>query len=120
MRRRHLRLALAAALAGCGAPAALRPAGSCGPREVQVVNLSSLAVEQFYLGTGAPGGWGADLLAGRGELPSGGALALRLPPGPAPSALRAVWVNGRAAELGGMDGCAAARITLTDGAVRAE
>lgn len=118
-----LLLAAAGAAAGC-ARAPLRPGAgsSCGPREVTMVNASAAAVEQIYIGTGAPSGWGADLLGprgGRGELPSGGALPLRLPAA-GPYAVRVVWVDGRAAELGGVDGCATARITLSDAALRAE
>jgi hypothetical protein len=123
MRRRAgpaFALLLLAAAAGC-ARAQLGPGGtSCGPREVALVNASAAPVEQIYLGTGAPSGWGTDLLRPRGaDLPSGAALPLRLP-GAGPHAIRAVWADGRAAELGGVDGCATTRITLTDTTLRAE
>lgn len=101
------------------AMAACAPTGQpgCGAREVTLRNASSLAIEQAYGGDGSPGGWGADLV-GANPLPPGAAAALRLPGGT--RALRMVWVNGRAAELGGIDGCAIGLVTLTDTALRAE
>jgi hypothetical protein len=103
----------AAILAGCAVP----PGGSCGPRDATLTNASSLPVEQLYFGS-ATTGWGEDLLA-RGPLPSRGSLGLRLP-GPGSHSLRAVWTNGRAAELTGVDGCTTTRITVLDSALRAE
>ena len=118
MRRRALLPALALpALAGClpaGQPGA---AAACGPREVLLRNASAMAVEQAYGGSGAPGGWGAELL-GPAELPPGASRRLRLPAGT--RAVRLVWVNGRAAELGDIDACAIGTLTLTDAALRAE
>jgi hypothetical protein len=116
MRRRLLpipALLAVAILAGCAVP----PGGNCGPRDVTLTNASSLPVEQFYLGS-ATAGWGEDLLA-RGQLPSRGSLGLRLP-GPGSLGLRAVWTNGRAVELSGVDGCTTTRITVLDSALRAE
>lgn len=113
--------ALAGGAAGCAPLPRPIPGGTaaaCGPREVQVVNASSLAIEQLYLGSGEPSGWGADLLI-RGPLPPGAAIGLSLP-GPAAQALRAVWVNGRAAEIAGLDACVVRRITVQDAAIRAE
>ena len=109
-------LLLATGLVGCAAqPGGSR--GSCGPREVTFTNASAVPVEQLYLGS-ATAGWGEDLLT-RGALPSGGSTALRLP-GPGPHGVRAVWANGRAAELPGVDGCSTTRITVLDAALRAE
>lgn len=110
--RPFLLLLLAAALSACSGRQ------GCGPREVTLANASSMPVEQLYLGNAATGGWGQDLLA-QGTLPSGGSMGLRLP-GPGPLGLRAVWANGRAAELSGLDGCATTRITVLDSALRAE
>jgi len=107
-------LALAALAAGC-TPAG-QPLG-CGPREVTVINGSALAVEQLYLGSGAPAGWGANLLA-QNLLPPGASLSLHLP-GAGPHAVRAVWVNGRAAELPGLDGCSTQYIMVRDAALQA-
>jgi hypothetical protein len=113
-------LLLLVALAACG-PAGLQPGrlGCGGTREVALVNASSLPVEQLYLGNGRPDGWGRDLLGQASPLPSQRSLALRLP-GARGQAVRAVWVNGRAAEIGGLDGCGVQRIVVTDGAMRAE
>jgi hypothetical protein len=41
-------------------------------------------------------------------------------PGTGSHALRAVWANGRAVELQGVDGCATGRVTILDGGLRAE
>jgi len=108
-----LALALPLGLLACA------PTGQpgCGAREVTLRNASGLAIEQAYGGDGAPGGWGADLIGGN-PLPPGAAAPLRLPGDT--RALRMVWVDGRAAELGGIDGCAIGLITLTDQALRAE
>jgi hypothetical protein len=100
--------------AGCAAPG---PGGGCGPRDVALRNASALAVEQAYGGSGASGGWGAELL-GPAELPPGASRSIRLPAGA--QAVRLVWVNGRAAELGGIDPCAISGLTLTDTTLRAE
>lgn len=117
--RRPAFLALGLALGLALALAACAPTGQsgCGPREVTLRNASSLAIEQAYGGDGTPGGWGAELI-GASPLPPGAARALRLPGGT--RALRMVWVNGRAAELGAIEGCAFASVTLTDTALRAE
>lgn len=106
-------LGLALALAACA------PTGQpgCGAREVTLRNASGLGIEQAYGGDGTPGGWGAELI-GADPVPPGAAARLRLPGGT--RALRMVWVNGRAAELGGIDGCAIGLVTLTDATLRAE
>lgn len=95
-------------------------AGCEAARVVDLVNASSLAVEQAYAGNGAPDGWGPDLLLARGGavVPSRGTAPLPLPAGTA--AVRAVWVNGRAAELPLAEACGARRILLRDDAMQAE
>ena len=121
MRRAAPALSLLAALAAACAPAAIQPGrlGCGGTREVELVNASSLHVEQLYLGNGRLDGWGRDLLGQAPPLPSQRSLTLRVP-GAAGQAVRAIWVNGRAAELPGLDGCAVRRIVVADGALRAE
>ena len=101
-------------LAGCEAPGG---AGSCGAREVMLRNASGVAIEQAYGGSGAAAGWGAELL-GPTPLPAGAGRTIRLPAGA--QAVRLVWVNGRAAELAGVDLCAISTLTLTDAALRAD
>jgi hypothetical protein len=76
-------------------------------------------VEQLYLATDGQVGWGASLLSA-GELPPGGTAALPLPGGPGQVALRIVWVDGRAAELAGLDRCAVSRVTVLDGGLQAQ
>lgn len=101
--------ALLLAVAACGAPRADRAA--CAPQDLLLVNASRLAVEQVYVGADGPG---PERLGGA-ELPPGGAVTLRPPP--APFTLRAVWVDGRASEIAGLDGCTLRRVTLTDTAL---
>ena len=117
--RRLRSLALLALLAGCARGNA--PAG-CAPAEASLENASRLAVEQLYLAP-AGGTWGADLIGpafpAGGDLASGARLPLRFE-GRGPYALRVVWVNGRAADMQGLDGCVIRRVILLDGALRAE
>ena len=108
-------LLAAALLAGCAGSGTRE---TCGPRGVPLVNASGLAVEQLYLGTGTPPAWGTELL-GRAGLPAGAGMTLPLP-GTGSHALRAVWANGRAVELQGVDGCATGRVIILDGGLRAE
>ncbi len=112
--RRLASLALLTLLAGCGGQRA-----ACGPSQAVVENASSLAVEQLYLAPAAGPGWGPDLLGKAPALPAAGRMPLALG-GPGPWRLRLVWVNGRAIELGGIDGCTARRITIRDGTVTAD
>lgn len=117
--RRLLPLLALLTLAACARGTA--PA-RCAPTTARLENLSGQAIEQLYLGpVGTP--WGSDLVtadaAGGGELPSRAGLPLRFT-GRGPYALRVVWVNGQAAELSGIDGCLTRRLTVLDGALRAE
>lgn len=110
---------LAGPLAACDT---YRAATRCSPVEARLENASGDSVEQLYLAPmNAP--WGADLigpeLRGRGGLASGGATPLRFPSAGA-FALRVVWVDGRAAEMEGLDGCVIRRVTLLQGGIRAE
>jgi hypothetical protein len=118
MMPRLLALAALAALTACAAPSGPQQArrSGCVFGPVQVANLSSQPVEQLYLG--APADWGADRLAG-GLLAPGAALELPRP-GPMPFSLRAVWVNGRAAEFPNLDGCTVSRIEIGDTGMRAQ
>lgn len=101
-------------LAACAQPGQERRSCVSGP--VQVLNNSSLPVEQLYLGS--PGGWGQDRLAGSELAPRAG---LQLPrPGQAPFSLRAVWVNGRAAEFPNLEGCTVTRVEIGDGGMLAQ
>ncbi len=112
---RPLAAALSLALAACAASA---PGGrGCGGGPTQVVNASSLAVEQLFLGAG-PADQRADRLGPAG-LPPRASLVLDRPAGPN-LALRAVWVNGRAAEFATAEACGLQRITIMDAGVRAE
>ncbi len=114
MRRRlGVRLAVLVALASVPAACARPPGSRCAAREVALANGSPLAVEQLYLGTGAAGGWGPDLLAGRGPLAPGERLPIRVSGAPDSRALRAVWVNGRAVEALELDGCTIGRVIVT-------
>ena len=108
-----LPIPLAALLAACAVQTG-QPA--CQPRRMEVANVAARAVEQLYYG--APGAWGEDLLRGA-ELPAGAARPVVLP-GVAGFTLRAVWTDGRAIELNGLDPCRNTRIVLADGSVRAD
>ena len=108
MRRLSL-LVLLATLAGCSGG----QRAACGPAEAVVENASSLAVEQLYLAPAAGAGWGPDLLDQTPGLPAAGRMPLAIG-GPGPWRLRLVWVNGRAIELGGINGCRTRHIILRD------
>lgn len=104
---------LAAAVAACAPTAG---PSACQPRRLEVANTGTRPVEQLYYGS--PGAWGEDLLGGA-EVAAGEARPVTLP-GIGGLALRAVWADGRAIELRGLDPCRNARIVLTDRGVRAE
>ena len=93
-------------------------AGGDASCPVTLANASAQPVEQFYIARPGAGAWGPDLVAA-GELAPGGSLPLRFP-GAGDFDVRAVWANGRAAEMRGLGGCRVARITVLDGALRAE
>jgi hypothetical protein len=112
---RLMAVALLPALATC---ATATPGGrDCRGGPAQVVNASSQAVEQLYLGAD-PAEPGADRLGPAG-LPPRASLTLDRPPGPR-LALRVVWVNGRAAEFASTEACGLNRVTIMDGGIRAE
>lgn len=106
-------LSIAALLAACVAPAGQRV---CGARRMEVANVAERPVEQLYYG--APGRWGEDLLGGI-EMASGAARSVVLP-GIGGYTLRAVWTDGRAIELRGLDPCRNARIVMAEGAIRVD
>lgn len=104
-------LALALLPAACGQ----RPAEpACETTPVRLENGSGQVIEQLYV---APAGaaFGNDLL-GQATLPSGGALPLARPPA-GRFGLRAVWANGRAAEIANLDACRTTRVTVQDGGI---
>ena len=103
-----------ALLAACAAPQQANR-GNCVNVPVQVLNASSQAVEQLFLGS--PGAWGADLLAG-GELAPRAVLNLPRPTSQ-PFNLRLVWVNGRGAEFPDLNGCTTTRVELGDTGMQA-
>ena len=112
---RLMAVALLPALAAC---ASAIPGGrDCRGGPTEVANASSQAVEQLYFGTD-PAEPGDDRLGPAG-LPPRASLTLDRPPGPM-LALRAVWVNGRAAEFASAEACGLNRVTITDGGIRAE
>lgn len=82
-----------------------------------MANLAGRPVEQLYFGDGL-GGWGEDLLEGV-EMAPGTARSVLLP-GVAGPTLRAVWTDGRAIELRGLDPCSNRRIVLSDNSIRAD
>jgi hypothetical protein len=104
------------ALAGCGGGGGTA-SRDCSGGPITVSNASSIVVEQFYLGA-PPNAWGPDQLRGR-DLAQGGSLTLARPVA-GDVAARAVWANGRAVELGGLNACAVRRITIMENGLRAE
>ena len=88
----------------------------CQSRRMEVANVAARPVEQLYYG--APGAWGEDLLEGM-EMAPGEARSVVLP-GIAGPTLRAVWADGRAIELQGLDPCRNARIVMAEGSIRAD
>jgi hypothetical protein len=91
-----------------------RPA--CQARRLEVSNAAALPVEQLYYG--APGAWGEDLLGGAG-MAAGEARPVVLP-GVAGFTLRAVWTDGHAIELRGLDPCRNTRIVMAESVIRAD
>ncbi|MBY0335421.1 MAG: hypothetical protein K2X11_02340, partial [Acetobacteraceae bacterium] len=95
------------------------PAGRDGcAGQVLLRNAAPLAVEQVF--AGGPVDWGTELL-GQGTVPPGGQVALRVPVPPPGlrSGFRVVFVNGRAAELPGVDVCATPNIAVLPDGMRA-
>ncbi len=89
---------------------------ACQSRRLEVANVAARPVEQLYYG--GPGAWGEDLLGGI-EMAPGEARAVVLP-GIAGPVLRAVWADGRAIELHGLDPCRNVRIVMAEGGIRAD
>ena len=83
---------------------------------MEVANAAARPVEQLYYG--GPGAWGEDLLGGL-EMAPGEARAVVLPGIVGPT-LRAVWTDGRAIELRGLDPCRNTRIVMAEGVIRAD
>jgi len=104
----RLALALLPLLAGCGdrsCPAVL-------------ANASAQPVEQFYVAPAGTVGWGEDQVKS-GDLAPGASQPIRFPHD-GNYAVRAVWANGRAAEMPGVAACRTRRVTVRDGALQAE
>ena len=83
---------------------------------MEVANTAERPVEQLYYGS--PGAWGEDLLRGF-ELAPGAVRPVTLP-GFGGHTLRAVWTDGRAIELRGLDPCRNTRIVMAESSIRAE
>lgn len=83
----------------------------------RVVNASSGTVERLYFSHASLGGWGTDQL-GTTVLPPGRAASYRAA-NTGRYDFRVVWAGGRAAELRGVNICAASTITVTNGGLRA-
>ena len=83
---------------------------------MEVANVATQPVEQLYYG--GPGAWGEDLLGGI-EVAPGQTRSVVLP-GITGPVLRAVWADGRAIELSGLDPCRATRIVMAEGSIRAD
>jgi hypothetical protein len=92
------------------------PAQACDT-SFRVVNASSGTVQALYFSHSSRSGWGTDQL-GSGVLPPGRALNYRAA-NTGNYDFRAVWSNGRAAELMGVNVCRASVITITDRGLRA-
>lgn len=101
-------------LAACAAP----PPGSLGGCDgrIQLRNASPTAIEQLYVSPSGPSAWGPDLLA-PGTLPPGGSRSVQARPGV--NGVRVVFVNGRAAEMAGMDVCANPTLTVQPNGLQA-
>lgn len=104
---RGISLLLVGALAACAAPGA--PGGGRCDGMLRVSNGAALAVEQLYVSSAAPADWGRDRLAPNTLLP-GGNFETRA--GTEPQSVRAVFVDGSAVELTGMDVCATPRLLI--------
>lgn len=83
----------------------------------RVVNASAVTVERLYFSHASLGGWGNDQL-GTSVLPPGRAANYRAA-NTGNYDFRVVWSNGRAAELRGVNICAASTITVTNSGLRA-
>ncbi len=93
-----------------------RPAPGCDTR-FRVANQSGLTVRELYFSPSAVGGWGRDQL-GQSMLPPGRYVNYRAN-NAARYDFRVVWVNGRAAELRGVNICAASQVTIRSNGLRA-
>lgn len=110
----RLPLLLPLLLAACAGP----PSGGTGGCDgrIQVRNAAAVAVEQLYVSTAGPSNWGRDHLA-PGTLPPGAAQSFAVRPGL--NGVRVVFVNGRAAEMAGMDVCANPVLTVQPNGLQA-
>jgi hypothetical protein len=117
------RLLLAApfllALAACNTQQTAMPATgvvACDTR-FEVANITNLPVRELYFSHSAQGNWGRDQL-GSAMIPAGGAMRFVAANAGAYD-FRAVMTNGRVFELYRVNICAASRITVTAGGLRA-
>jgi hypothetical protein len=83
----------------------------------RVVNNSTMTVERLFFSHATRGNWGADQL-GQNVLPPGRSASYRAANTGAYD-FRVVFANGRAAELRGVNVCAASTIIVTNGGLRA-
>lgn len=101
-------------LAACATP----PSGGTGGCDgrIQVRNAAPVAIEQLYVSTAGPSDWGRDFLP-RETLAPGAVQSFAVRPGL--NAVRVVFVNGRAAEMSGMDVCANPVLTVQPNGLQA-
>jgi hypothetical protein len=137
MRKRALlALPLLAGLAACGTPmdpmaslaqgtaayappaqrSAAAPARRCDTA-FRVVNQSGMTVERLFFSHASRGNWGADQL-GSNVLPPGRSASYRASYSGAYD-FRVVFADGRAAELRGVNICAASNVIVTNRGLRA-
>lgn len=95
-------------LAGCVAAGGGAPGGRC-EAVLQVRNGAGQAIEQLYVSGAGPAAWGRDRLA-PSTLPPGGMVETRT--GAEPQAVRVVFVDGSAIEMGGLEVCATPRLRV--------
>ncbi|TCH97485.1 hypothetical protein EJV46_15265 [Roseococcus sp. SYP-B2431] len=107
-------LLLSPLLAACAAPPGGGTSGCDG--RIQLRNAAPIAVEQLYVSMAGPSDWGRDHLA-PGTLPAGSTQSVMARPGI--NAVRVVFVNGRAAEMTGMDVCATPVLTVQPNGLQA-
>jgi hypothetical protein len=120
MSRRWLFAApLLLALAACDASQMAMPAtGAAGcDTRFEVANITNLPVRELYFSPSAQGQWGRDQL-GTSMIPAGGVMRF-VAANAGNYDFRAVMTNGRTFDLYRVNVCAASRITVTAGGLRA-
>ena len=93
------------------------PAGASCDTSFRVINNSSAVVERLFFSSANQNGWGNDQL-GDAVLAPGRSQGYRAA-NPGAYDFRVVWANGRAAELRGVNICAASNIIVTNSGLSA-